>query len=142
MRMAALLSIILAAGCTTLGADDARARRQIDYGPPVNIRLCVLRDQTLGNDQAISLLNAISAEMKPFGIVLEVPWIKPWERQGHVHNVVFPTGTAQFKDRLYIYYGAADSYVACASIRLPQLLKEILKYKKGYTYTLHRKINN
>ena len=90
---------------------------------------------------------ALLSKNDPTKVIARLPYplfspSKPWERQGHVHNVVFPTGTAQFKDRLYIYYGAADSYVACASIRLPQLLKEILKYKKGYTYTLHRKINN
>ncbi|MDP3900519.1 MAG: pesticidal protein Cry7Aa [bacterium] len=67
---------------------------------------------------------------------------KAYEHQGHVHNVVFPTGTAVFKDRLYIYYGAADSYVAVASVNLHSLVKEILKYKKGYTYTLHRRTHN
>jgi beta-1,2-mannobiose phosphorylase / 1,2-beta-oligomannan phosphorylase len=52
-----------------------------------------------------------------------------WEHQGHVHNVVFPTGTAIFKDQLYIYYGASDTYTAAASVNLPSLIKEILKYK-------------
>lgn len=52
-----------------------------------------------------------------------------WEHQGHVHNVVFPTGTSFFGDRLYIYYGAADSYIAVASVNFNSLMKEILKYK-------------
>jgi len=52
-----------------------------------------------------------------------------WEHEGHVHDVVFPTGVAQFNERLYIYYGAADSMVAVASVNLQSLLKEILKYK-------------
>ena len=51
------------------------------------------------------------------------------ERNGHVHNVVFPTGTAVFKDRLYIYYGSADSHVSVASVNLEKLLKELLKNK-------------
>jgi predicted GH43/DUF377 family glycosyl hydrolase len=51
------------------------------------------------------------------------------ERYGLVHNVVFPTGTAVFKDRLYIYYGASDSYIAVASVNLDKLLKELMKYK-------------
>ena len=54
---------------------------------------------------------------------------KNWEIEGHVHNVVFPTGTAQFNGRLYIYYGASDKYVAVASLKLNELLKELLKYK-------------
>ena len=52
-----------------------------------------------------------------------------WETHGHVHNAIFPTGTAIFKDRLYIYYGAADSFVSAASVNLNELLKELLKNK-------------
>jgi len=61
------------------------------------------------------------------------PLFKPemrHERKGHVHNVVFPTGTAQFNGRLYIYYGSADSFVSVASVNLDKLLKELLKNKK------------
>jgi len=52
-----------------------------------------------------------------------------WEHLGHVKNVVFPTGTAMFRDRLYIYYGATDSTIAAASVNLESLLKEMMKYK-------------
>jgi predicted GH43/DUF377 family glycosyl hydrolase len=51
-----------------------------------------------------------------------------WERKGEVNNVVFPTGTALFGDTLYIYYGAADSVIACVSISLSALLAELLTY--------------
>lgn len=50
-----------------------------------------------------------------------------WELNGLVNNVCFPTGTALFDDTLYIYYGAADVRVACASVSLAALLKELLK---------------
>jgi len=49
-----------------------------------------------------------------------------WELFGVVDNVVFPTGTALFDDTLYIYYGAADKHIACASVSLSQLLTELL----------------
>ncbi|MFH1661667.1 MAG: pesticidal protein Cry7Aa [Candidatus Falkowbacteria bacterium] len=52
-----------------------------------------------------------------------------WEKRGHVHNVVFPTGTARFEDRLYIYYGCADKYIAVASVDLKELISELLKNK-------------
>lgn len=55
--------------------------------------------------------------------------VKKWERQGHVHNVVFPTGTAIFKNRLYIYYGAADKQVAVASVNFNSLIRELLRHK-------------
>ncbi len=60
---------------------------------------------------------------------LPYPLFKPayhWELRGEVNNVCFPTGTALFEDTLYIYYGAADERIACASLSLTGLLKELL----------------
>lgn len=52
-----------------------------------------------------------------------------WELNGEVNNVVFPTGTALFGDTLFIYYGAADSRIASASVNLSELMNELLNYK-------------
>ena len=52
---------------------------------------------------------------------------KSWEKEGSISNVVFPTGTSMFGDRLYIYYGAADSHIAAASVKLKELLSELKK---------------
>lgn len=63
---------------------------------------------------------------------LPYPFFAPkeeWECEGHVNNVVFPTGTSIFNNRLYIYYGTSDTYVAVASVNLESLLKELLKHK-------------
>jgi len=49
-----------------------------------------------------------------------------WELKGEVNNVCFPTGTLLVDDKLYIYYGAADEQIACASVSLSKLLKELL----------------
>lgn len=49
-----------------------------------------------------------------------------WELHGVVDNVVFPTGTALIDDTLYIYYGAADKHIACSSVSLSELLKELM----------------
>ncbi|TVQ93283.1 MAG: pesticidal protein Cry7Aa [Bacteroidetes bacterium] len=51
-----------------------------------------------------------------------------WELTGEVNNVVFPTGTALFGNTLFVYYGAADSHVATASVKLADLVDELLKY--------------
>jgi predicted GH43/DUF377 family glycosyl hydrolase len=50
-----------------------------------------------------------------------------WELNGEVNNVCFPTGTALFEDTLYIYYGAADERIACASVSLKALTAELVK---------------
>ncbi len=52
-----------------------------------------------------------------------------WELKGEVNNVVFPTGTALFGGTLFIYYGAADTQIACASVNLSGLIAELLTYK-------------
>jgi predicted GH43/DUF377 family glycosyl hydrolase len=51
-----------------------------------------------------------------------------WELKGLVNNVVFPTGTALFGGTLFIYYGAADTVIACASVKLSDLVAELLTY--------------
>ena len=53
-----------------------------------------------------------------------------WELKGEVNNVCFPSGAVLFDDTLYIYYGAADERIACASVSLSALLKELLLYSK------------
>lgn len=51
-----------------------------------------------------------------------------WEVKGEVNNVCFPSGAILMDNLLYIYYGAADENIACASIELDLLLIELKKY--------------
>lgn len=63
---------------------------------------------------------------------LPYPLLSPeadYELNGVVNKVCFPTGTAVFDGRLYIYYGAADQCVACASVLLDELVNELMLYK-------------
>jgi len=48
-----------------------------------------------------------------------------YERAGHVANIVFPSGALIKKDKLEIYYGAADTHCAMAYIYLDNLLDTI-----------------
>jgi len=41
---------------------------------------------------------------------------------------VFPTGSVVFGDHLFIYYGAADAQIACASVNFSELVTELLKH--------------
>ena len=72
-------------------------------------------------------LNDPSKELARLPVALFSPEYE-WELRGTVNNVVFPTGTALFGNTLFIYYGAADSHIACASIKLTELLAELLTY--------------
>ncbi len=49
-----------------------------------------------------------------------------WELKGEVNNVCFPTGASVFDDTLYIYYGAVDERIACASLSVSELVAELL----------------
>jgi len=60
---------------------------------------------------------------------LKRPLISPtesYEKYGDANHVIFPTGTARFGNRLYIYYGAADSRIAVASLDINNLLAELI----------------
>lgn len=52
-----------------------------------------------------------------------------WELTGYVNNVVFPTGTARFDERLYVYYGAADKRIAAVSLEFDELMNALLDNK-------------
>lgn len=56
---------------------------------------------------------------------------EPYERSGDVPNVVFPEGAYERDGSLYLYYGAADKYIALARIGMDDLLREFRKYPAG-----------
>lgn len=59
---------------------------------------------------------------------LKIPLFSPeeeYEKTGFVNNVCFPTGAIVQNDTLYIYYGAADERIACASLSLSSLLTDL-----------------
>ncbi len=65
---------------------------------------------------------------------LPYPLFQPredWELKGYVNNVCFPTGTVQQGDTLFIYYGAADEQIACASLSISALVDELIMYSKN-----------
>lgn len=51
-----------------------------------------------------------------------------WELKGTVNNVCFPSGALVQDGTLYLYYGAADERIGCASVNLNDLLNELLLY--------------
>ena len=64
---------------------------------------------------------------------LPYPLIRPeldYELNGDVDDVCFPTGAVLENDTLYIYYGAADDIIACASVSLTELVDELISFAK------------
>ncbi len=54
-----------------------------------------------------------------------------YENEGFRANTVFGCGNIVIEGLVYVYYGAADSYVAVATVPLQNLLKELKKYQVG-----------
>jgi len=48
--------------------------------------------------------------------------VKKYERIGQVNNVVFPCGAVVLEEKLYVYYGGADSVVCVATADISKLL--------------------
>jgi len=48
------------------------------------------------------------------------------EKEGYVRNVVFPCGTVVSGNTVYLYHGAADSYVCVATAPLKEILSILL----------------
>jgi len=77
---------------------------------------------------------ALLDKKNPTRVIARLPYplfspTRKWEKEGHVNNVVFPTGTAIFNDDLYIYYGTSDKYTAVASVNINKLIRTLLKYR-------------
>ena len=54
----------------------------------------------------------------------------PWEKEGIVPNVVFPCGAVVIKNRLFVYYGGADTVIGVATMRLSDLVQSLLQCGK------------
>jgi predicted GH43/DUF377 family glycosyl hydrolase len=64
-----------------------------------------------------------------------------YELAGYVPNVVFPSGAMTVKEKLYFYYGAADTTVCRAKVDLVDLLKTLDPQSAGL-YQFKRSASN
>lgn len=53
---------------------------------------------------------------------------EPYELNGRVSDIIFPSGALITKDKLKIYYGAADTYTCLAEANI----KELINYVRSY----------
>ena len=69
----------------------------------------------------------------PSKVIARIPYplLEPqeeYELYGDVNNVIFPEGAYIHEGQLFVYYGAADKYIAVAKIDVDILLEELIKY--------------
>ena len=72
----------------------------------------------------------------PSKIIAKIPYpiLAPkeeYEIKGDVDNVVFPTGALVKDGELFVYYGAADKRCGLATIKLNEIIDELLRYRNN-----------
>ena len=73
--------------CTSVGM-HARSDSARDYGPPAQLRVCLLRADGVTLQRADDLIAAVNREFKTYNIEVVVPWVRSWERPGFGHRTL------------------------------------------------------
>lgn len=87
------------------------------------------------NNTIIYTAKAALLDLKdPSKVIAKIPYpiLFPkaeYEINGDVNNVVFPTGNFVKDGTLHVYYGTADKYCGLATIKLDEIINELLKYR-------------
>lgn len=63
---------LFSVACTTVGVGDRKEQSAIDYGAPVTVRVCVLRDPSVPERRVGELMSALRAELAPYGVSVDV----------------------------------------------------------------------
>jgi hypothetical protein len=74
----ALLAVLSA--CTSIGVSVGDGPAPHEFGPEMEICLCVYQDTGVSDETTQTILNAIREEFAPLGLAVRTPWIKPWKR--------------------------------------------------------------
>jgi len=72
----------LTAACTTIGMHDAESLEAADFGPREELRICVLADEGITEEDAQRLIAKVGEEFSVFGLEVSVPWVRRWVRSG------------------------------------------------------------
>ena len=80
-----LLGSLFFTGCTAIPLDQAPPSNPAAFGPAMPLRVCVLRDIDLDQDAADRLLAVLRERFSPYGLMLEFPWIRDWQRPAFRH---------------------------------------------------------
>jgi len=80
--------VVAMAGCTSVGT-HTRERNALGYGPPMQLRVCVLHTPGVAPQRIDALIHAVNDEFAGYGIEVVVPWSRPWQRAGFTHGRLF-----------------------------------------------------
>jgi hypothetical protein len=72
------IAISFLASCTTIGMHHGVNKE--DFGLPEPLCICMFQGEAISDAQRDAIIEALGAEFSRFGIDIQVPWIRPWER--------------------------------------------------------------
>ena len=89
LRTSLLLLLTLGlAGCTTVGVHLPGGAEAREFGPEIDLRVCVLLDPELPESRPRTLMKAIQSEFEPYGIRVRLESVEPWERPGFFRDAI------------------------------------------------------
>lgn len=74
--------LLMLSSCTMIGLQDMESVKARDFGPEEHFCICMYKDDAVSDGRAAEIISAIRKELEPFGIHVEVPWVRPWRRPG------------------------------------------------------------
>ena len=75
-------------GCTTIGFKDTDVIKDLDFGAPGTLQLCIYKDTTVSDARATTIITAIQDEFAQFNLDVQVPWVRDWTRPGFTYDTI------------------------------------------------------
>jgi hypothetical protein len=135
------------ASCTSMGFDHPALRDSIDYGPPENVRLCVLLDDGITPSDANALLESWNDEAKIYNLYLQPVSYQSFPREGFFHTEILeqvsqvPLGKSCDRVLYFVNRNVGDvAYgLISTSVGVPEILGEVDDATLTHGYVVARR---
>lgn len=135
------------ASCTSMGVDHPALRDSIDYGPPENVRLCVLLDNGITPTDANALLESWNDEAKIYNLYLQPVSYQSFPREGFFHTEILeqvsqvPLGKSCDRVLYFVNRNVGDvAYgLISTSVGVPEILGEVDDATLTHGYVVARR---
>ena len=132
-----IVGVVCLAGCSTIAVDPSPPPDALSFAPAVTLRVCILRDITLAPADARAIMASLKTRFSPYGLALEFPWMRDWQRPAFRHAGILEDITRRPLeapcDRLLAFVGR-DARDFMWGVFLPEVLGavETRTHAKGY----------
>lgn len=107
---------MLTMSCTDTSIFHTPTLKETSFGPPVRMRVCILRNEKASDRQIDVILGRASDELRKYGIQIVKGWVRTWHRPGAtLRSVVDDLGTEEIE-------AACDRLVAIVDLTVTDLL--------------------